>query len=277
MSLKVALIGCGNIGNQIVDAILSGQAGDVELHSIVGTPRSAKKVELMAKRANCNWLTDPMNIELNEIDLIIEAAGQKVIKEYIIPFLEKGKNVMIISIGALGDSQFLERVRKTAQVSGSKVYLPSGAIGGLDALRSASLSGLESVELITRKPPSALKDAPYIMEQGIDLDHLTTNYEVFIGNALEAAEAFPANLNVAVAVSLAGIGPKRTRVRIIACPEIQSNIHEIKVVGNCGRFHLQFENLPSPNNPKTSHLATLSVISTLQELGASIQGVAYYK
>lgn len=275
MTLKVALVGCGNMGTYIVNAILQREAGDVELHTIVGTPRNTEHVKHLAERANCRWLTDPGELKDANVDLIIEAAGQQVVKDYMLSFLEKGKNIMIISVGALSDPGFFQRLHTVAQRSGSQVFLPSGAIGGLDAIRSAALGGLESVELTTWKHPRALKDAPYVVKHGIDLDHLQSDFELFSGNALDAAKAFPANLNVAVGLSLAGIGPSRTKVRIVASPKIQRNIHEIKVVGASGRFQFTFENVPSPANPKTSYLATLSVVSALKDLSSAIKGVSF--
>ena len=184
-------------------------------------------------------------------------------------YLELGKHIMLISVGALGEKEIYEKVVELSKKTGSTVILPSGAIGGLDAIRSAALGGLETVELITRKPPQSLKGAPYVLEKGMDLEHLQSDVEIFSGNAVEAAKAFPANINVAMALSLAGIGPERTQVRIIASPSIKRNTHEIKVVGNCGEYTFKFENKPSPQNPKSSHLASLSILSALKGFSAS--------
>lgn len=269
MALNVAILGCGNMGTFITDAILRGEAGDVRLHTLVGTTRSSNHVRQLAERAKCKWLTDPGEMELSDIDLIIEAAGQQVVKDYMLTFLKKGKHIMLVSVGALSDMELYQQFHTVASKSGSQVILPSGAIGGLDAIRSAALAGLESVELITKKPPNALQGAPYVVEKGIDLDNIKDDSEIFSGNALEAAEAFPANLNVAMALSLAGIGPERTKVRIVVSPDIKRNTHEVSVVGAAGVFELKFENLPSPENPKTSHLATLSVLSALKGFNAS--------
>lgn len=271
--MKIAIIGCGNMGTYLVNAILQGEVGDIELHTIVGTPRNTDQVKNLAERANCRWTTDPSRLDVTDIDLIIEAAGQQVVKDYMLSFLEKGKNVMIISVGALNDKDFFQAVYTAAKESGSQILLPSGAIGGLDAIRSAALGGLNSVELTTRKHPDALKDAPYVIQKGIDLDNLQNDYQLFYGNALDATIAFPANLNVAGALSLAGIGPERTMVRIVASPNIQMNTHEIIANGDFGRLFFQFENFPSSHNKKTSHLAILSVMSVLKDFGAAVKGV----
>lgn len=273
MTLNVAIIGCGNMGTFITNAIIKGEAGDIRLHTLVGSKRNEKKVRQLAERANCKWITNPAKLDVTDIDLIIEAAGQQVVKDYMLSYLELGKHIMVISVGALCEKEVFEKVVELSRNTGGQVILPSGAIGGLDAIRSAALGGLETVELITRKPAYALKDAPYVVENGFDLNNLQCDFELFSGNAFDAAQAFPANINVAAALSLAGIGHDRTQVKIIACPKIKRNTHEIKVVGDCGEFTFKFENKASPQNPKSSQLATLSVLSALKEINNPIKGV----
>ena len=136
-------------------------------------------------------LLNSLTLDVSEIDLIIEAAGQQAVKDYMLSYLELGKHIMLISVGALGEKEIYEKVVELSKKTGSTVILPSGAIGGLDAIRSAALGGLESVELITKKPPQSLKGAPYVLEKGMDLEHLQSDVEIFSGNAVEAAKAFP--------------------------------------------------------------------------------------
>ncbi|WP_102349665.1 aspartate dehydrogenase [Bacillus sp. Marseille-P3661] len=273
MTLNVAILGCGNMGSFITEAIIRGEAGDIKLHTLIGSTRNIKKVKQLAEHANCKWITDPKKLDVTEIDLVIEAAGQQAVKDYMLSYLELGKHIMLISVGALCEQEIFEKVVELSRRTGAQVILPSGAIGGLDAIRSAAFGGLESVELITRKPPHALKGAPYVVEKGFDLDHLQCDLELFNGNAMDAAKAFPANINVAAALSLSGIGHERTQVKIIASPSVKRNTHEIKVVGDCGEFTFKFENKASPQNPKTSQLATLSVLSALKEFNNPVKGV----
>ena len=270
MSLNVAILGCGNMGSFITKAIVNGEAGDITLHTLIGTQRSIKKLEQLAELANCKWTTDPGTLEIDEVDLIIEAAGQQAVKDHMLSYLEKGKHIMIISIGALAEREVYEKVLELSKKSGGQVILPSGAIGGLDAIRSAAIGGLETVELITRKPPNALKGAPYVIEKGINLENLQAEIEIFHGNALDAAKAFPENINVAAALSLAGIGPERTQVTIAASPSLTRNTHEIRAKGACGEYSFKFENNVSPENPKSSHLAVLSILSALKEFQRTV-------
>lgn len=273
MTMNVAILGCGNMGSFITEAIGRGEVGDIKLHTLIGSKRNIKNLQQLADRANCRWITDPNKLKVSEIDLIIEAAGQQAVKDYMLSFLEMGKHIMIISVEALSEKTIFEKVIELSKKTGSSVILPSGAIGGLDAIRSASLGGLETVELITRKPPNALKGAPYVVEKRINLENLQCDLELFNGNAADAAKAFPANINVAMALSLAGIGSERTKVKIIASPDIRRNTHEIKAVGACGEFNFKFENEASTQNPKSSQLAALSVLCALKEFNASVKGV----
>jgi aspartate dehydrogenase len=179
--------------------------------------------------------------------------------------------MMIMSIGALADEKLWEQIKSLALEHNCKVYLPSGAIVGLDGLKSASIGGINSVMLTTRKPPSGLQGAPYIERQGIDLSSLKRATVIFEGCAEDAVKGFPANVNVAATLSLAGIGAKRTKIRIIADPAISRNVHEIHVEGEFGRFETRAENIPSPSNPRTSYLAALSAVATLKKIAEPVQ------
>jgi aspartate dehydrogenase len=157
-----------------------------------------------------------------------------------------------------------------AKRHGKRLYVPSGAIAGLDAIKGAMLGRVFKVTLTTRKSPRALEGAPYVVKKGIDLGALKEPTTIFSGSAEEAVPAFPANINVAAALSLAGIGADKTLVRIIADPACDKNIHEIEVEGDFGRLVTRMENVPSPHNPKTSYMAALSAIGLLQRITASL-------
>ncbi|MEM3464355.1 MAG: aspartate dehydrogenase, partial [Candidatus Bathyarchaeia archaeon] len=170
----------------------------------------------------------------------------------------------IMSVGALVDSGLLSEISRTAKENGRKVYIPSGAVAGLDGLKASAIGKIESVTLTTRKPVEGLMDNPYFMEKtGGKVEKPTLVYE---GPAREACRLFPANVNVAATLSLAGIGAEKTVVRVVADPTISRNIHEIEVKGDFGELRVHVENVPSAENPKTSFLAALSAIATLKRL-----------
>ena len=170
---------------------------------------------------------------------------------------------MACSVGAL--LQQMELVDKAA-AHGARIIVPSGALGGLDAVRAASEGNVASVVLSTRKPPGGLAGAPFIVENKLDLAAIAEPTCLFRGSARHAAKGFPANLNVAAALALAGIGPDRTQVEIWADPHIERNIHSVQVVSDAVRMSLTLEGMPSSTNPRTSQLTYLSVLATLRGL-----------
>ncbi|MFX0067513.1 MAG: aspartate dehydrogenase [Promethearchaeota archaeon] len=270
--LKVGLIGCGAIGNIISDAIKDGRAGDTELVMVYDLLKenAEKCIQRMAKKPKVAERPEEL-IESDRINLIIEAASQEVVRKHAIKILNSGKDLLILSIGALVDRKLLEEIEKTAERNDRMVYLPSGALAGLDGVKSSSTANLTEVTLTTRKHPDALKGAPYIVRHEINLDSIKRPTVVYEGNAEEAARTFPKNINVAAVLSLAGIGAKRTRVRIVADPTVHKNVHEITAKGDFGTIKTHVENVPSSYNPKTSYLAALSVVRTLRKIGEHVQ------
>jgi aspartate dehydrogenase len=178
---------------------------------------------------------------------------------------------MIVSVGALADPEFFGRLIEQAKQEGRRLYVPSGAIGGLDIIKAAVSGGLEECRLTTTKSPRALNGAPYVREQGIDLDKIREATVIFEGNAGQAVRSFPQNVNVAATISLAGLGLDRTTVRIIADPAATRNVHEVFVRGKFGEATIRLVNQPSLDNPKSSYLASLSVIATLQCVSQQFQ------
>ncbi|MFX1487045.1 MAG: aspartate dehydrogenase [Promethearchaeota archaeon] len=270
--LKVGLIGCGAIGNLISKAIEEGKAGDTELVMVydVIKEKAEEFVQLMPERPRVADTAEEI-IESDLINLVVEAASQGAVKEYAVKILNSGKDLLILSIGALVDKQLLKAIEETAERNDKIVYLPSGAVVGLDGVKSSSVAKLSEVLLTTRKNPEILKGAPYIIQHKIDLDSVKEPTVVYAGYAEEAARMFPKNINVAAVLSLAGIGAERTKVRIIADPTVHKNVHEIVVKGDFGTLKTHVENVPSSHNPKTSYLAALSVIRTLRKIGEHIQ------
>ncbi|UZE92749.1 MAG: aspartate dehydrogenase [Methanosarcinales archaeon] len=267
--IKVGIVGCGAIGEEICKAFDQGIVNATLTALSDRDLVSAQEMADSLKHVKPKAMAIPELIDA--VDLVVECASQSAVREVAILALGKGKDVMIMSIGALTDEALLHQIKDLAHKNGCKVYLPSGAIVGLDGLKSASTAKIDSVTLTTRKPPTSLEGAPYIVQHKIDLDALKKATIMFEGSAEEAAKGFPANVNVAATLSLAGIGAKQTKVRIIADPALKRNVHEIHVGGDFGRFETRVENVPSPSNPKTSYLAALSAIATLKKITEPIQ------
>ena len=269
--MRAAVIGVGSIGSYLVEGIGRGLAGPVELTGIAATPAGEARLKELAHAAGCAWTTDPLSLADGKPDLVVEAASQAAARAYAVPLLERGVDVMLMSVGALADPAFLQEVTTVASRHGRRVHVPSGAIGGLDVLRAARVDGLAEVTLVTSKAPRALAGAPFFETHPIDLAAIRERTVIFDGPAREAVRLFPANVNVAAALSLAGLGADRTRMQVVADPALDRNVHEVVARGSFGELRLRVDNVPSPQNPKTSFLACLSGLATLRRLADPIQ------
>ena len=254
----IGVVGCGAIGKALIQA---AEAGKLSVRIAGVTSRTEKNArEFLAAFKN-----PPPYLFLDELirasDLVVEAAGGAVVPELAKKAFAAGKDLMVISVGALLDHP---EVMAESRRTGCRLYVPSGAIAGLDGIKSASVGQITHVTHTTRKPPVGLEGAPYLVEHGISLAGLREEKEIFSGSAREACRGFPANVNVTGAVSLAGIGPDQTRVRILAVPGLVRNCHDIEVEGEFGRLHVHLENIPS-ENPKTGKLTALSIIRAVQD------------
>ncbi len=266
--LKIGIIGCGAIGTEICKAI---DAKLIKAQLVAVCDRSEERGgRLLGALSNKPRLLSVDDL-ISESDIVVECASAAAVREYGLEVLEKGKDLMILSVGALTDPGLLEKLVKTAAAHHSRIYIPSGAIAGIDGLKSASIASIDKVMLTTTKNPEGLKGAPYIIKNNIDLCSFREKTLLFEGNAEEAITAFPANVNVAASLSLAGMGAKETRVRVFVDPGAVRNIHEITVEGAFGKFTCRIENIPSPGNPRTSFLAALSAIATLKKITEPLQ------
>lgn len=201
-------------------------------------------------------------------DLLLEAASPEALDQLLPLAVRRRRSLLVLSSGGLlRNARWLRKAR----ARGVAVHVPSGALAGLDAIKSAAAGSLHSVTLTTRKPPRALAGAPGILKRGIRLQGLRRPKVVFDGPASRATREFPQNINVAATLSLAGIGPRRTRVRIIADPGVRANIHEVEAVGSFGRLRARTENRPSRANPKTSQLAVQSAVATLRQIAEPLK------
>lgn len=257
--IRIGIIGCGTIGAKLakyIDGSLKDKAKLTALSDIDGK----KTCGLAGSLASRPKVTDVAGL-IKSCDLVIEAASAKVSGDIARKAVSAGKDIMVMSTGGLlsGYKTLFESAKKKK----ANIYLPSGAICGLDGLKAAGFSDIKKVTLTTRKPPEGFKGAPFVVKNKIDLSKIKSEKVLFRGNAMDAMAGFPANINVAATLSLCGIGPVKTKVKIIASPEIKRNIHEVEAEGGFGKIAARTENVPSPDNPRTSYLAILSAIATL--------------
>jgi aspartate dehydrogenase len=200
-------------------------------------------------------------------DVVIECLPPQLFRGVALSVIDRGKIFMPLSVGQLLDNwDLVERAKQT----GARILAPTGALLGLDAVRAAAEGTIHAVTMVTRKPPSGLEGAPYLVERGISLKDLKTSKKIFDGSAREGARGFPANVNVAAALSLAGIGPDKTRLEIWADPALSRNTHRIEVDADTARFSMMIEGIPS-ENPRTGRIVPLSVIAALRGLVAEIK------
>jgi len=256
--MKVGLVGCGNIG---ADLCIALQKGAIPAQIVALTDTNEERARVLQRSFQLDAVVCGLHDAADQADFIIEAAVGAAVPEIVEAAIQYGKDCLVMSVGGLmAHPELLER----AKASNVCIRVPSGALCGLDGIRAAMEGGLHSVTLTTRKPPKGLAGAPYLEAQGLDLEALTEPKVVFRGNALEAVKAFPANVNVAAALSLAGIGPEETQVVVVADPRATENSHEISAEGAFGRLQAKTVNLPSPRNAKSSYLASLSAVAELR-------------
>ncbi|MBU4333577.1 MAG: DUF108 domain-containing protein, partial [Candidatus Omnitrophica bacterium] len=199
---------------------------------------------------------------IKNADLVIEAVNSPNTKEIIKSIVSSKKSVLAMSVGKLLNAK---NIFDIANKNNCTVLIPSGAIAGVDAIKAAKLAGIKSISITSRKPPRGLVGNPYCLKKGIDLLKISRETLIFSGKVSEAVTAFPQNINVAATIALAGDVEKILRVRIITSPKFKTNSHEIEMIGNFGKMITRTENLPCPDNPKTSYLAVLSGLQTLKQ------------
>lgn len=262
--MQVGIVGLGTVGRSLCQAI---DRREVAVQLAAVCTRDHER----AKRFLDGLCHEPPLLSLDELigrsGLVIEAATQEALETIAPSTLGQGKDLMVLSVGGLLDHEdWMELARRT----GSRIYVPSGAIVGLDGIKGAAIGHLTAVTMTTRKPPKALAGAPYIVEHHIDLDSFTAPTLIFEGSAREACRGFPANVNISAALSLAGIGADRTHICILVDPKGTRNVHDIEVVGEFGRFSIHLENEPSDTNPRTGKLTYFSTLAMLKALATPL-------
>jgi aspartate dehydrogenase len=264
VTLRVGILGCGFIGTTI-----AGSLQDME--GVESIPLYDRDYDITAELAGkirnaAVFSPDEMDGFIESSDIIVEAASQEAVREVLPQVVSMGKDVMILSVGALVDDELWDLIKKTARKMKCRVLIPSGAIAGMDGINSGSIADIDCITLTVRKPPSGLSLPRELSHLS---DHIKTSkgpVPIFEGSAREAVSLFPKNVNVAATISLAGIGFDRTKVKVIADPTVTRNQHQVEVRGRFGEMRIRMFNQPSTTNPRTSYMAPLSAIATLKKL-----------
>ncbi|MGG5888432.1 aspartate dehydrogenase [Falsiroseomonas sp. HC035] len=263
--LTVGIGGLGAIGLHLARALDQGVEG-LRLVAVAGRDQAKARANIAGFR------NPPELVDLPDLarlaDVVVEAAPAAVFEQIAIAAIEAGRIFVPSSVGALLPRMHLvERARAT----GARIIVPTGALLGLDAVRAAAEGEVATVTIETRKPPRGLVGAPYLDQHGIDVAAITTPTLVFKGNAYDAAQGFPANVNVAAALALAGIGPERTMVEIWADTNVTRNTHTIRVEAASARLTMTIENVPSEENPRTGKITPLSILACLRGLTSTLK------
>jgi aspartate dehydrogenase len=261
---RVAIAGLGPIGTRLARALDEGIDGlTLAAVSSANIEKHRGWLDKLAKRP----ATLPIEALADAADIVVECAPSRLVRAIVAPVVSRGKTAVVLSVGALLENEDLITLAKE---KGGQIVVPTGALIGLDAMTAAAVGTIHSVQMVTRKPLKGLEGAPYLVEHNIEISDIKTPLKIFDGTARQAARGFPANLNVAVALSLAGIGADRTRVEIWADPTVTRNTHRIEVDSDSARFSMTIENIPS-ENPKTGLITALSVIACLRKLHAPLR------
>lgn len=264
-TLKLGIGGLGAIGLAVARAVDQGRIPGFEL-AAVSAHDQAKARDRIATFAGKPELVSLAALA-DVADVVLESVPAAHFAEIAGPAIARGRIFMPLSVGQLLDHMSLvEEAKRT----GARILVPTGALLGLDAVRAVAEGQVLSVTIRTRKPPNGLAGAPYLREHGISMDNVTAPVRVFAGNAREAIRGFPANVNVAVALSLAGIGPDRTTVEIWADPGVTRNTHTIEVRSDSSDLSMTIANIPSVENPATGKVTALSAMAALRRLTAPL-------
>ncbi len=265
--LKIGLLGVGAIGRTIATALDQKQL-DAELVAL--SDQDCARAKSLSSELSSHPPVVSVDDMIERCEIAVEAASQAALPEFVPKALARGRDMLIMSVGGLlGREEWFRQARE----KGCRIYVPSGAIAGLDGIKSASIGRIESALLTSRKPVAALKGSKYVIDRDLPLDTFKEDTVIFEGLAEEAARAFPATSNVAASLRLAvdPLAPVPVRVRVVAVPGGTENVHEIRVEGEFGRLTVKIENVPSKSNPRTSQLAAFSAIATLKNLARALR------
>jgi aspartate dehydrogenase len=268
--MRIGIIGGGVIARLVLEHLVRGELGDFEVCAIVGRSTSSRGQPLAAQ-FGVPFVTGLDPLLAQRPDAVIEAASHDAVREFGAPLLERGIALIVLSAGALCDDALRTKLEGLAAAKRAPLYVPSGGIGGLDALKAACAAGADEVEIAVTKPPAAWKGIPYVERLGVDLDRLRGATTLFEGTARAGVPHFPANVNIAAVLSMAGIGFDRTRLKVVADPALKFNTHYINIRGRTGTIAIKLESVPSPHNPKTALLACYSALAALKAFASPVR------
>ena len=265
--IRFGIIGCGAMGWTIAKAFDSGQINGL----LVGVfDEDAKKADALSEMLKSRPPPHKSFKSLLKVsDFIIEAASQEAVRSYAVDVVKADKNILIMSVGALLDRKLQDELTTQAEWHQASIYLPSGALAGVDAVLAGACGRIDEIILTSTKPPNGFNGVGYVEKTCIDLKGLKEATVLYEGMASEAVRLFPKNINVSAVLSLAS--GHDVRVRIVADPKTDRNIHEVKVRGSFGEITCVTSNVPSPTNPKTSYLACLAAIAVLKKVTGSVK------
>jgi aspartate dehydrogenase len=265
--MRVALLGGGTISKLLLQHGRRPGIPGVRLVAIAGRSATSRGVAL-AREFEIPHVVGRSALLALRPDAVVEAASHEAVREHLVALLEAGVGVVVLSAGALADDRLRLAAEAAAGRSGASLIIPSGGIGGLDALKTACLAGVDEVSILVAKPPAAWRGIPFVDALGLDLSRPQTLYD---GPARDGVGHFPQNVNIAAVLSLAGLGMDRTQLKVVSDPALTLNTHTIRVRGRTGRFTVVLENVPAPENPKTSWLACYSAVAAVQALGSRVR------
>ncbi|MBN9005801.1 MAG: aspartate dehydrogenase [Rhizobiales bacterium] len=264
-ALRVGLAGLGAVGLGVARKLEAGIPG---LTLAAVSVRDVDRARRELPRAGGEIPVLAIEALAENCDIVVEGLPPALFRTVAAATIARGRIFMPLSVGQLLENwELVDEARAT----GARILVPTGALIGLDAVRAAAEGDIRSVTMITRKPPAGLDGAPYLRERGIAVTGLTEALKVFDGSARDGARGFPANVNVAAALSLAGIGPDRTRLEIWADPAVTRNTHRIEVEADTARFSMTIENVPSAENPRTGRITALSTVAALRGLVSELK------
>ncbi|MEC5292794.1 MULTISPECIES: aspartate dehydrogenase [unclassified Aurantimonas] len=261
---RVGIAGFGTVGREVC-AVLSAGIHGLTL-TAVAVRDVAESIDSLATLGIRDLVTSSFEELAECVDIVVECAPAALLRQIAEPILKRGRTLVVLSAGALLEMPDLIKLAKS---KGGRILVPSGSILGLDAICAAAEGRIESIRMVTRKPPASLAGAPYLVDQGNKLERLTAPLRVFCGTPREAAIGFPANVNVAAAVYLAGAGAKSMKFEIWADPTILRNMHSLEIECDSGRLSMTIENIASAN-PRTSSIAARSLVALLRKLHAPL-------
>lgn len=268
--MRIGIIGGGTIARLFLEHIARGDLGDAKVVGIVGRS-DASRGRPLASEYGVPFVTDIAALMQASPQVVVEAASHEAVRDHAQRLLDAGIGVIVLSAGVMSDDALRDRLEAASRKSGAMLYVPSGGIGALDAIKAAVVAGVEEVGIRSSKPPRAWKGIPYVEKLGVDLDGLKEPYVLYDGPARAGVVHFPQNVNIAAVLSMAGVGFDRTRLTVVADPGLSCNRHEIRARGVTGNITITLENVPAPDNPKTAWLACYSALAALKQLQSPVR------